>query len=1245
MPLLSRKISPFKFLKSYQKDDIDSYFGRKKETDSLFDLYKDSSLIVLHGPSGSGKTSLICCGLLNKANLKRESVASIRRDQNFITSIKKTLFIQKNDADGSIEDKSALLDNFLKSFSELRNTSKGIETIDELILDVEDELLRLKKRKSKNNSSNIGLVVDDVESKIIKNNEALNHYIDERKSLIEKLTVKNQNVIDRSILIAKFFKYKHRKLHHIPLLIFDQFEELFVYADEEEIKKFGLFLKLIFDYKISFNIIISLREEYFGHLDQLQNYIPNIFYRKIRLAHPNRDTITDIIYKSFAKFNINQYKDHTVIQDRELLSKSEKETRINQIIEQIKIQDGADISYHLPFLQVYLDSLYKVDYQRTYPKRVPDTIINEYGEYPPLEFKEQEIKEFGSIEKVLEQYIKEVNHKIIDNASNKLNNRNQHKDSVIKFLRHFKTKNDHKRRITISRQNNGIYIISNEKTLKKIQIDVWGNQNDHEYNDTISEIIEELAYRGILTVGTDYVELSHDIIAKVISGMRTEEDFRLLIKRDFDSSYAIFLDTKRNEDLLNPQQVIRIRQCKDYVINDDRIEEFNQKQDFFDKSILYNEKVKKEKQGWRDSIRDKEKMLIKKYARVLLAVFAIFSLILGLFLWGSRNSKKIYKTTSDAFKIYEIDKTLSFLEIKKADQLLDKNKYILGKDGKRLIHNFKNEFYKNYLKYPFYFNSIDLESGHIIDTKTRYIKKGSIILFALTSKRQLITTSIQYTDKNALKDDFFKPIDSVLAYEPFEKDQNLFVLIARRSKNQIALKLLDHENNPKSLCSNRTSEIFINGSSISDIEKINESSFLIGVDRIIYKIELGSLTPPCISTKIIPLDTLASKIRKIKSYGHEDYIILHGSNSLCFKTKNTAPLHYSLPQNDSIYSFMVTGKLEKKLSSDLEDKLLIGLEGKLLKIDLKDPDKSYEQYNVWHNKRISSIDINDKNGNILLGSFDNTVSLWNSEFKMVKHLMGHKDAVHNVSFVKENPNFIITSGEDEKIKIWNLEPIAADIKNNTSIEAIFKNRKNTTENRSTLSNTRSTQTDIIVNIKQNDIILSSKIGQKETIKLTGHKDKVRDFDFSEHKTYIVSGSSDNTVIIWKNKSSNSMVYENIQVLKGHTDDVIDVEFKGDSLLLTASNDNTIQIYKKKEKQPWLFSVLDNDTSEFVRIPSIIRHDYAIEAATFSEDGKYIISKDVKKNIKKWKYEEFQSLVDSITYGIKKNVLIQQYAAR
>ncbi|MBN2893359.1 MAG: ATP-binding protein [Bacteroidales bacterium] len=101
------KIYPFKFLDSYTKDDKEIFFGRDDETNQLYDMLKQSDIVMLYGASGTGKTSLIQCGLSKKINDYDWLPFYIRRGTNINESIQKSLqkFIPENE-----ESVSDLLD-------------------------------------------------------------------------------------------------------------------------------------------------------------------------------------------------------------------------------------------------------------------------------------------------------------------------------------------------------------------------------------------------------------------------------------------------------------------------------------------------------------------------------------------------------------------------------------------------------------------------------------------------------------------------------------------------------------------------------------------------------------------------------------------------------------------------------------------------------------------------------------------------------------------------------------------------------------------------------------------------------------------------------------------------------------------------------------------------------------------------------------------------------------------------------
>ena len=82
---------PFKFLDSYNQDDTDMFFGRVEETEALYAMVFQNSMLLIYGASGTGKTSLIQCGLAGKFKPYDWLPLVIRRGNNINASLEKQL--------------------------------------------------------------------------------------------------------------------------------------------------------------------------------------------------------------------------------------------------------------------------------------------------------------------------------------------------------------------------------------------------------------------------------------------------------------------------------------------------------------------------------------------------------------------------------------------------------------------------------------------------------------------------------------------------------------------------------------------------------------------------------------------------------------------------------------------------------------------------------------------------------------------------------------------------------------------------------------------------------------------------------------------------------------------------------------------------------------------------------------------------------------------------------------------------
>lgn len=128
----------------------------------------------------------------------------------------------------------------------------------------------------------------------------------------------------------------------IPVyLVFDQFEELFTLSqDEGERTLFFSTLKAIMEQNTAVKIVLSMREEYIGHLYDYEHILSILFEKRFRVEAMKDDTICTVISRTCRVHGIQ-------LEDGDSTAK----------VIQRRLKTGKQ-SVHLPYLQIYLHSLY-----------------------------------------------------------------------------------------------------------------------------------------------------------------------------------------------------------------------------------------------------------------------------------------------------------------------------------------------------------------------------------------------------------------------------------------------------------------------------------------------------------------------------------------------------------------------------------------------------------------------------------------------------------------------------------------------------------------------------------------------------------------------------------------------------------------------------------------------------------------------------------------------------------------------
>ena len=336
---------------------------------------------------------------------------------------------------------------------------------------------------------------------LIRKEDNINESI--RKTLKGALSEKDHSE-DLNVLIERLFYKYFRPVY----LLFDQFEELFILGEEEEQQKFMQDIQRLQDADLPCRVVLILREEYIGQLYDFEKIIPSLFDYKVRVEPMSNKYIREVMSESFKAFNISL--------------EPPEEDRYQQILN--KLSSGKS-NIPLPYLQVYLDMLYKNDYKLTYPNGSPEAL-------PPLTFTKAEIEEFGEIDDVLQRFLDEKTKEIQEELQ-KID-ASIPPETVRNILDVFVTDEGTKRPIHYTRDEENILHVEPAVADELPAIPA----------STLSICLLSLEEARLLRFRDDSIELAHDTLAALIDEQRTDEQRRINeMRREIKSSFGVHQQT------------------------------------------------------------------------------------------------------------------------------------------------------------------------------------------------------------------------------------------------------------------------------------------------------------------------------------------------------------------------------------------------------------------------------------------------------------------------------------------------------------------------------------------------------------------------------------------------------------------------------------------------------------------------------------------------------------------------------
>lgn len=299
--------------------------------------------------------------------------------------------------------------------------------------------------------------------------------------------------------------YLYRYFLRPVYLIFDQFEELFILGNREEQQIFINDLQTLLAQRLPCKVLLTMREEYIGQLYDFEKVIPNLFDFRLRLEPMNLLRVKEVMRQSFQHFNI--------------LLEAPEEERLDQMLDNLS---AGKSGIQLPYLQVYLDTLYKEDFQHTYARE------REGEELPLLTFTKEEITNLGRIENVLERFLQAQESNIQQLLAEKYPG--VQPQTVRQVIDAFVTEEGTKRPVRFHREQGNIVL---DDKVQELLPDLSA--------EALTDCLETLERSRLIRFAGENMELAHDSLAALIDNRRSDQQRQLNeIKRRIHYSFNEF---------------------------------------------------------------------------------------------------------------------------------------------------------------------------------------------------------------------------------------------------------------------------------------------------------------------------------------------------------------------------------------------------------------------------------------------------------------------------------------------------------------------------------------------------------------------------------------------------------------------------------------------------------------------------------------------------------------------------------
>ncbi|MBA7533727.1 Tol-Pal system protein TolB [subsurface metagenome] len=947
--------------------------------------------------------------------------------------------------------------------------------------------------------------------------------------------------------------------HFKPIyLIFDQFEELFIFGDREEREEFIQIVKTVVDSDLQCKLLFVMREEYLAGAIEFEREIPTFLTNRLRIEKMTWTNAKQVIEEPC--------KVHGIEVEDELA-----ETILGKL-------SPESTEVELTYLQVLLDKMYRLSQLHT-PSRPPagesghpsqegsKSASSEAEEFKkstdhsPLSrgakggvFNHALLNQIGDVSDLLGSFLEEQISQLED------------PDIGLVILKSFVSIKGTKRQITEEE------IIDYSRTFGK-EISP----------DTLKDIIHKFVNLRILRDKDENgrYELRHDGLATKIYEKITLVEKELLEVRQFiDSAYSNF---EKRKKLLGVDDL-------EYIVP-------------YENKLFLNQKLEK---FIVTSKREIQKAKRRKRNSAVAATIALFIIMAGFTIWALSEKKKSELNYIKAqannfnFRAKEVavnDPTIA-LRLAEYALSLDTTNEQIQNNLRRIYYD--NSFYKIIAKHEEWISSVAFSP----DGKTILTGSGDNTARLWDLKGNEL--QVFWGHENYITAVAFSPDGKTILTGSEDNTARLWDL----KGNELQV-FWGHENGISSVAFSPDGNTILTGSGditarLWDLEGNQLQVFKggeAGVSAVAFSPDGKTILTGSSDYTPRLWDLEGNQLQIFK--GHKDWV-----NSVAFSPDGNTILTGSDDRTARLWDLKGNQLQVFKGHEGSVTSLAFSPDGKMILTGLDDRtshlwDLKGNELQVFrgHEHTIISIDFSPCGEKILTGSFDMTARLWDLEGNRLQVFKGHESTVMSLAFSPDS-NTILTGSYDNTARLWdiygNLICILYEPDHFSNQVAISPSGKTIITTSLTYKKYRGFT---IVYTTPPDKFICIWDLKGNLIKIikqfNGYESCISSAVFLPDGKRILTGASDKTARLWDLKGNG------LQVFIGHESSVTSLAFSPDSnTILTGSDDKTARLWDLKGNELQVFK----------------GHEGYISSVAFSPDGKRILTGASDKTARLWNLE-------------------------